>query len=295
MDRVEIRTETVTRADWDGRLSGHAAALQQHWAYGRIAQGQGARVERLSLWQGGTLIGVAQLLRRRGLTVLLRGPVWLADVSAEARRAGLRALARRRLCLLATPEQAITGCGVVPLITPRHHAVLDLRADLPVLRAAMAGKWRNRLARAEASGLRPTDLHRPAEWRWLIEAEASLRAQRRYRALPAGFVSAWDEAEPGGVLACQIARRGVPLAGMLFLRHGTGASYHLGWSGPEGRAASAHNLLLWHAVQGLKAAGVGWLDLGDVNDETAAGLAHFKLGCGAEAKPLGATCLVLPS
>ena len=55
-----------------------------------------------------------------------------------------------------------------------------------------------------------------------------------------------------------------------------------------------HRLLLLRAAEALGAEGVRWLDLGSVDSERAPGLARFKLGTGAELRPLGATCLVLP-
>ena len=46
-----------------------------------------------------------------------------------------------------------------------------------------------------------------------------------------------------------LAERGSdPVAGVQFLRHGSAATYYLAWTGPEGRAAHAHNLLLWAGV-----------------------------------------------
>ena len=52
--------------------------------------------------------------------------------------------------------------------------------------------------------------------------------------------------------------------------------------------------LLLRAAEALWAEGVRWLDLGSLDSERAPGLARFKLGTGAELRPLGATCLVLP-
>jgi hypothetical protein len=52
--------------------------------------------------------------------------------------------------------------------------------------------------------------------------------------------------------------------------------------------------MLLQAVEALRAEGVLWLDLGQVDTEAAPGLARFKLGTGADLRRLGATCLVLP-
>ena len=99
----------------------------------------------------------------------------------------------------------------------------------------------------------------------------------------------------GGVLALAVlSEAGEKIAGGVFLRHGRGASYQIGWSGEEGRARGAHNLLLWQAGLRLRRAGVRRLDLGDINSEAGAGLMRFKLGTGAVAQSLGASALVLP-
>jgi lipid II:glycine glycyltransferase (peptidoglycan interpeptide bridge formation enzyme) len=78
---------------------------------------------------------------------------------------------------------------------------------------------------------------------------------------------------------------------MLFLRHGTTATYHIGWTSRDGRAASAHNLILWDACARLAARGVRQLDLGIIDTETAPGLARFKLGTGAQPVRTGGTWL----
>lgn len=82
-------------------------------------------------------------------------------------------------------------------------------------------------------------------------------------------------------------------AGMLFLRHGDWATYHLGWTSEVGRAVFAHGPMLWQAMLSLRSAGVRTLDLGNL-DATNPGLADFKTGTGAAVVSLGATALILP-
>ncbi len=76
---------------------------------------------------------------------------------------------------------------------------------------------------------------------------------------------------------------------MLFLRHGTTVSYHIGWTGREGRAASAHNLILDHAAKQFASEGATLMNLGLLDTETAPGLARFKLGSGARPVQTGGT------
>jgi lipid II:glycine glycyltransferase (peptidoglycan interpeptide bridge formation enzyme) len=78
---------------------------------------------------------------------------------------------------------------------------------------------------------------------------------------------------------------------MLFLVHGSTATYHVGWTGDAGRCASAHNLLLWRAMEALQRRGVRRIDLGLLDTVNTPGLARFKLGAGRVPHRLGGTWL----
>jgi lipid II:glycine glycyltransferase (peptidoglycan interpeptide bridge formation enzyme) len=122
-----------------------------------------------------------------------------------------------------------------------------------------------------------------SDYEWLIQAEAAQRRERRYLSLPSGFVSAFQSAnrKPSQALLTLAAElKHQPCAGMLFLVHGSTATYHLGWADDAGREHSAHNLLLWQACSLLAERGVQQLDLGGVNTQSNPGLARFKLGAG---------------
>lgn len=309
MDRIAIQIDPTdpAAADWPALLAelgpARVPAMAQWPAHGAIGVAGGRLLRRLVFRQEGLPIAAAQVLGRplfgragfgRALWWIGRGPVLAAGREGpDLHRACLRAAARVLPGLLiATPEAPVAGPGLIPLVTPRHQALWDLAPTPEALRGGLAQKWRNRLSAAERAGVRVREETDPA---WLFAAEAAQRRARGYRALPAAFVTAWAGAEPGGVLALRAEdAAGARLAGIVVLRHGAGASYQIGWSGPEGRAAGAHNLLLWQAALRLRAQGVRVFDLGDVNSEEGAGLMHFKLGTGAQAAPLGATCLVLP-
>ena len=85
-----------------------------------------------------------------------------------------------------------------------------------------------------------------------------------------------------------------PVVAMLFLCHGPVATYHIGWSGPKGRAMGAHNLILASAMEWLADRGHLWLDLGVLDTQANPGLARFKIGAGARVRPMGGTWLRLP-
>ena len=276
---MEIVWDSLDPAEWAARAG---TGLQQSWRYGAVAAAMGARVRRALVLDGGREVAVAQVLSRGGLRLCSRGPVWLAPVDR-------RAVLRRLGPMLATPAEGVAGWGLVPLVTPRHHAIWDLRPMPEALRAGMAPKWRARLRASERGGLAPAS--DPAALGPLLAAEAVQRQARGYRALPAGFARAWPADE---ALVLAYAPQGRVEAAALFLIHGTGASYHLAWASEAARAARAHWAILWDAAQRLRARGIATLDLGDVDTEGAMGLARFKLGTGAALARLGSTCLVLP-
>jgi lipid II:glycine glycyltransferase (peptidoglycan interpeptide bridge formation enzyme) len=82
------------------------------------------------------------------------------------------------------------------------------------------------------------------------------------------------------------------VAGMIFLVHGSTATYQVGWGNEQGRQERAHHVLLWRAIQELKAMGIRRLDLGGVNTQRSAGLARFKMGLGGEVRQFAGTYLL---
>jgi antitoxin (DNA-binding transcriptional repressor) of toxin-antitoxin stability system len=257
----------------------------------------GAQVHRAEISDNGQR-ALAQVICRdfgRVLRVgyLARGPVWQCAVDAAGERATMR-LIRRTLpgggVLLASPDRPVAG--LVPLMTPVHVAELALTPDRETLRRRLHGKWRNRLVRAEAAGLRITVCQpEPASLDWLIARDIAQQRARGYRALPGGFARAWGR---DGRVMLSAHRDGKTVAAMLFLDHAPGVTYQIGWTSDAGRANSAHNLLLWRAMLHFADLGRRRLDLGMLDTETAPGLARFKLGTGARARALGSSGICLP-
>lgn len=222
-----------------------------------------------------------------GVLATERGRLRLISRVAGRDRDGLRRLARWPGVTVVTPEEDVAGFGLVPLVTPMHHAVWRLG---PELREGMARNWRGHLRQAERAGLR-VRRGNGTTLAALVAAEAVQRAERHYRALPPRF----SRSLPGEALRLWEWRHaGAMQAAMCFVVHGTTASYHLSWGSDVARKLGVHGLMLVQAAEALWAEGVRWLDLGSVDTELAPGLARFKLGTGAELRRLGATCLVLP-
>ncbi|RFP89851.1 GNAT family N-acetyltransferase [Rhodobacteraceae bacterium 63075] len=263
-------------------LNEHMAPLQQTALFNTALAALGVQVTRSDAPCGPVYV------QRRGFLPSLasRAPACIADapmrprlVNAEARGAAA----------------ALRACGYTAILTPAHVAELDLSPPLPDLHAALHGKWRNRLTTARKRLSASHDVaHRafdPARDGWLLKAEAAQQRTRRYRGYPPALTRLMHEVEPKALRLFTLHERRDPIAAMLFVRHGSMATYHIGWNSPEGRKLAAHHLLLWEAIRALRARGVQMLDLGTVETERSAGLARFKLGSGARARPLGGTWL----
>jgi hypothetical protein len=293
----------IDPAAWDRLHRTAAAALQQDRAYGDAMAGLGTQVLRAWVDDGGEPVGAAQFLVRRvgGLlpvALCSHGPVWAVGSPPARQAEALRAIRttvplRWPRVMLYTPDAPLEAAGAFAsmrrVMTGHSTVRIDLVREPDAIRAAMHGKWRNRLAAAERSALKVERVgSKPAQYRWLLERELAQRERRGYIALPDGFVEAWQQArgrggdagEPLLALRADLGRE--PAAGMLFLVHGEAATYQVGWVGDAGRELGAHNLLLWHAIQRLRERGVRVLDLGGVDTARGAGLARFKIGSGGE-------------
>jgi hypothetical protein len=288
------------RARWD-RLT-RDAPWQQQWDYGESVRAMGGDVLRVMLRDGGRVVAAGQMTSRRLVGVVhaaltSRGPVFAGpDVPrAEVYRALTREtpLPWPRLCVL-TPEAgpdeaaALRAAGLRRVMTGAAAAAIDLTPPRDNLRAAMDGKWRNRLRAAERAGALRVTLDDAPAAAALAKLEAEDRRQegeRGYRALPFALTAAWiARAGRRASLLASATLEGETVAQMLFVRHGSGALYHVGWANAEGRRSGAHPLLLWRAMGALKADGALRLDLGSIDTRRAPGLARFKLGAGARAQ-----------
>jgi len=287
---MRIFWDDLDRGDWTGRLElGRSAALQQSWDYGQAARALGAGVRRARVADGLGEIAVAQVLDRCGLRLINRGPVWLRAVDPAQKRCVLRALARGPT--LATPEDVVAGFGLVPLLTGRFHAIWALDPSPEALRAGLERRWAGRLAAAGRAGVQAATGHGKV-LDLLIREEAAQRRRIGYRGLPPDFPR---HLPPRALRLWHWTKDGSTAAAMAFVRHGDAATYQTGWAGPAARRCGVHQAMLWQAALALRDEGVRRIDLGTVDTEAAPGLAHFKLGTGADLRRLGATAWVLPA
>ncbi|WP_146345229.1 GNAT family N-acetyltransferase [Falsiphaeobacter marinintestinus] len=211
------------------------------------------------------------------------------ELLSSLRQAGLH----RNLIILTPDHPMPDGFRAVRVARTTQIAELDLRTDPTTLRSGLHQKWRNRLNRAERNGM-TVRISRGLgpKLDWLLSKESQQQAQRGYRTWPSKLTQTWIRATPGAALLMTAYENDTPVAAMLFLRHGTAATYHIGHTTARGRQLSAHNLLLWDAIVHLSNSECDQLELG--RTDTSPGLARFKLGTGAQERSLGGTWLWWP-
>jgi hypothetical protein len=299
----------LERQPWEEFHARHGGSLQQCWAYGEAMKTLGVQVHRACIEDAGQLRGLAQFICRRvagylALSSCSRGPVWAPETTAEWRQQASRHLQRSvpirplRVTLLSPNASAheLQGGdmrGLTRVMTGYSTVMLDLREPLADLRRKLDGKWRNRLAKVEADhSLRVQVQADRQACQQLLARENEQRQSRGFHGLPTPLVPAFVEAhdKPSQALLMSTACQGRDtVASMLFLLHGRGATYHMGWSNDVGRKLNVHNLLLWRAMAQLQTQGVEKLDLGGVNTHDLPGISRFKLGTGGQVVTLAGT------
>jgi hypothetical protein len=303
---LTIAWDAMTVGEWRAAIDRIPRSnLLQSWPYAvalRRTEGYVARFGSIH-WHDRP-IGVIQTQERRPFGMLHivrihRGPLWLEPLAGgEHIGATLSELRRlypvrpwRRISFL--PELPAGGGSHDMLVDagfrrrpdPGYRSAgLDLSESLEVIRRRLHGKWRNALHKAERAGLDIDDDSAAENFTWLMHRYRLDKRLRGYRGPSPTLVrEIWRAglARQEGLLLT--ARHGGErIAGVLIFRHGLGATYLVSWSGAEGRRLSAHNLMLWRAIERLKNSGVRWFDLGGLNPEHAAGVTAFKRRMGGE-------------
>ncbi len=264
-----------------------ALPLTQSEAFERTCATLGITTTRLDSGAGTCLIQSRRLPILGAFHLVSRGPVVQDTGSVAAFLDAIRREIRGPLVVNAPiSEERIGGLKIVK---GAELALVDLVTP-DAMRSRLQQKWRNQLNKAEATGLvvtdQPLDATRHA---WFLEAEAKQQKTRGYKSYPTGFLLAFAAANKGQARLYSAAYEGMPVAGMLILKHGAMATYQAGVTTVTGRQHCAHNLLLWNVMRDLQERGVSRLDLGRV--DLSPGLRRFKLGCGAEMETLSGSYL----
>ena len=277
----------------------HCAAAKQICRLGRLSW-DGVPAGFVQLYETGALGGALHTV------TLDRGPVWYDGFGTSAQNEAFfrsfadlypRRLGRMRRIipeLEDTPanRSLLDSLGFKRKAGPGYKTLLlDLTQDLDDIRAGMRKSWRATLKKAESRSPAPDliwdDTAKPlAPFAGIYMHD---RKQKGYSGPSPDLLQAFGRSfGVTGTMPIGLAMLdGRPAAGVLILRHGSAATYQVGWTLPEGRDIQGHHLLLWDAIQRMKADGVTLFDLGGINEAEAGGVTDFKRGlAGKQAREL---------
>jgi hypothetical protein len=295
---MHILWNQIDRPAWDKAHTLVGGALQQDWAYGTSLTVPGVTCHRAEVILNGEPVALAQFICRRygyvlSVALCTRGPLWLKPLASDLRARIYKQikrslpLSRPRIALFSPEITDPTDASVAQLIrvmTGYSTLMVDLTRPGEQLRAELDARWRNRLGAAEKSGITIiNDEVAPEYVKWLLDAEQSQRAQKSFHGLPVVFVERYIQAgttTKQTALILHAEHQQKRIAAMLFLLHGSVATYHIGWADQTGRETNAHKLILWRAFEILRMRGINTLDMGGVNTHDLPGISRFKLGMG---------------
>jgi hypothetical protein len=297
---LRLHAETFMMTPWPRSARPHQKLMPSKRAPWLSGSGSGTSAR--FIHRGDQPVALVQGFRTRHLKIgtinrIVRGPVWLEDLSQGNRLEACRAIRRdfkKRITdlLFWLPELPDTAqsmglmkaLGMRRMVTGYATVWLELSPDEDRLRSGLHGKWRNSLRAAEKAGIQVRAAERNRAFEDSMAAYDRFRRNRRFIGPPADLIRhmRYLPGATGNVGVWNAVHENIRVAGIALIRHGASATYLAGWTSPHGRHRNAHNLLLWRAIAELRKTGTDWLDLGGVDTTSAPGIARFKLGLGGE-------------
>lgn len=257
--------------------------LQQHPHFATCLRANGADVSETSS-------GIAMRRRIAGMPFSLVSRGGAHMVGHRSTRHEVRLFTAETPC-----DRQLCAAGYIPVFSPATIAEWDISGSAKDLRSGLDQKWRNQLRRAEEARLKVSITNLPTDPdHWLLQTDTHQSRIRGYKSLPHWLILAWATLHANDAVLIEARQNGLPLAGMIFLRHGPVATYQIAHASDPARRLNAHRLMLWRAAQHFALAGVRRLDLGKLETDLNPGLARFKLGTGAQARQLGGTWIAVP-
>lgn len=270
--------------------------ITQHWAYGDVKNyTEGWHVERFVINENQKDIGVLQVLSK---TILGRGVVYrvnkgpllvdgkndicheLATIDMFWRRI------KRPAVLLYVPYTKMTPANYISVISSKWKnwncfgfptGIIDLRKTEEEIRQTLNGKWRNQLKSAEKNCLIiKTDDSRFQEMLRLYENE---QQDKKFKGVRSSMLTAMNNHPDNPLRFFYIEGEEKELLAFdIIYRHGTTATYYIGWNSTDGRKQYLNNLLLYQSAIRLKQEGARVFDLGGIDYINTESIAKFKDG-----------------
>ena len=156
---------------------------------------------------------------------------------------------------------------------------IELTVSVETLRSNLKGQFRNQLRKAEKDNLSIQDTPNVD---YITSGFENLKRRKYFRGPTKQFLESYLGKTPYIHLHAH-KESSANLADVLFVIHGTTATYLIGLISQEGRTYHAKNLLLWEALLRLKSLGVNTVDLGGTHMTRSEKITHFKQGLGGTA------------
>lgn len=299
--------DQIDATAWYALLDEFADAnFYQTHAYGAVRWGEGS-MSHLVLKSGETIIGAAQARIMRlplglgGIAYIRWGGFWQRkDAAPDLNhfRAVLDALVdeyvkKRGLFLRLLPNifdheagaelEVLKAAGFTrrPPAEGGRTVLIDLSHSLEDLRAAMQGRWRNYLKRAEKAKMDVIEESSVSAYGQFIELYREMHRRKGFveyvdvdeyaeiqKALPDDFKMR--------VLRCSL--EGVEQGSIVCAHAGNIGIYVLGATSDAGLKSRSTYLMHWQMMCWLKENGYRWYDLGGIDPDKVPGTAQFKYG-----------------
>ncbi len=291
--------------EWTGLIERFQdLSLLQTWEYGEAkAKGDGWRVERGVFRKGPDIMGAVQAMVRQapvsGVVWINRGPLWRLpggpdDPEIMASMLGLMRAhwtQKQGLYLRVAPVRTDAD----PILPAGYQTtarlgwasgVLDLTQGLDELRAGLNGKWRGHLSKAERQELDVETGSGPELFNAFLKAHRAFLTARGFATTltPEILQTMQAELPEKRKFVIFLARQDGEVAGsILIARYGETAEYLAANLSPVGRKKNCGQLLVWRAIEMMKAQGYKTFDLSGLDPErTPQGIRTFKEGLNAK-------------
>lgn len=299
--RLTLVWDAATREQWQQWIAQTGRSnLLQSWIYGEAKSNRsGWRVKRGVFYRDSIPVAIVQVLQKHVTGLLCisrinRGPLFITTFLPHEQRAVWSELAQlgniwRGQVLTVAPELSLSGSSLTLMdglgflqFSPLawESVWIDLGIELNTLRKRIDGKWRNMLNFSEKTGLKLEIGSDDELFNWMMARYQELMQEKNFSGPDADFLQYLRQHAGGeeSLLILQAVHEDEPVAGICIFRHGSAATYLLGWNGDKGRKLKANQYLLWQAITHLNQSGLRWFDLGGINEEQTPGITAFKLG-----------------
>jgi dTDP-4-amino-4,6-dideoxygalactose transaminase len=276
--------------------------LLQSWDYGEAkSKTQGWSVLRSIIYNKVKPIGVVQVLIKKypvfgRIARINRGPLFVDKVTYKTELHIYKLLGKElskhniRILFIA-PEINFSDHARIGLKLLGYSKIkkqswrsswLDLSLSNEVLRQKLNGKWRNQLKSSEKANLEFKVSGLKDDLVWLTNKYLVFQKQKKFEGIPISILNFFrDKSNRKDQVYTTFAQKdGIPIAGLIIIKHGIACTYVVGWNDKIGRSFYATNFLLWKSIIEMKKIGCKWFDLGGLNEDLYYDITRFKNGLG---------------